>query len=86
MPNIRPLSDLRNYTDVLKEVSYGERTYLTKKGHGEFALIDMKELDDLNKMLAFHISLSSFSSTVIFDIIFSEHLLNCSDTNRAKVA
>ncbi len=54
MPNIRPVSDLRNYTDVLKEVRYGERIYLTKNGHGEFALIDMKELDELDKMVSFH--------------------------------
>ena len=54
MPNIRPISDLRNYTDILKDVHYGERIYLTKNGHGEFALIDMKELDDIDKMLAFH--------------------------------
>ena len=54
MPNIKPFSDLRNYTDVLKEVHYGERIYLTKNGHGEFALIDINELDDLDRMLAFH--------------------------------
>ena len=27
MPNIKPISDLRNYTSVLKEVKYGERVY-----------------------------------------------------------
>ena len=53
MPNIKPISDLRNYSELLKEVRYGERIYLTKNGHGEFALIDLKELDDLDKMIAF---------------------------------
>ena len=52
MPNIRPISDLRNYTSVLKEVKYGERVYLTRNGVGECAIIDMKELDELDKMIA----------------------------------
>lgn len=52
MPNIKPVSALREYTEVLKEVAYGERVYLTRNGHGEFAIIDMKELDELDKMIA----------------------------------
>ena len=52
MPNIKPISDLRNYTNVLKEVKYGERVYLTRNGIGECAIIDMKELDELDRMLA----------------------------------
>ena len=52
MPNIKPISDLRNYTSVLKEVKYGERVYLTRNGVGECAIIDMKELDELDKMFA----------------------------------
>ena len=30
MPNIKPISDLRNYTDVLKKVNIGEPVYLTR--------------------------------------------------------
>ncbi len=52
MPNIKPISELRNYTNVLKEVKYGERVYLTRNGVGECAIIDMKELDELDKMYA----------------------------------
>lgn len=52
MPNIKPISDLRNYTSVLKEVKYGERVYLTRNGVGECAIIDMKELDELDRLLA----------------------------------
>lgn len=52
MPNIKPISDLRNYTDVLKEVTYGERVYLTRNGHGEFAILNMQELDELDKKVA----------------------------------
>lgn len=52
MPNIKPVSDLRNYTSVLNEVSYGNRVYLTRNGHGQCAIIDMKELDELDKQKA----------------------------------
>ena len=54
MPNIKPISELRNYTHVLNEVSYGNRVYLTKNGHGEIALINMQELDELEKRLAYY--------------------------------
>lgn len=52
MPNIKPISDLRNYTAVINEVAYGNRVYLTKNGHGQCAIIDMKELDELDKQKA----------------------------------
>ena len=45
MPNIRPVSDLRNYTDVLKDIAVGEPVFLTKNGHGRYAIIDMKEYE-----------------------------------------
>ena len=52
MPNIIPISELRNYTAVINEVSYGNRVYLTRNGHGQCAIIDMKELDELDKQKA----------------------------------
>ena len=52
MPNIKPISDLKNYTSIVNEVSYGNRIYLTKNGHGQCALVDMKELDELDKQKA----------------------------------
>lgn len=48
MPNIKPISDLRNYTAVINEVAYGNRVYLTRNGHEQCAIIDMKELDELD--------------------------------------
>lgn len=54
MPNIKPVSDLRNYTNVVKDVSYGNRVYLTKNGHGTIAMIDMQELDEMEKQLALY--------------------------------
>ena len=34
MPNIKPISELRNYTEVLKQVDMSKRVYLTRNGHG----------------------------------------------------
>ena len=47
MPNIKPVSDLRNYNTVLSEVAYGSPVYLTKNGRGDYAIISMKEVDEL---------------------------------------
>ena len=54
MPNIKPISELRNYTSVVNEVKYGSRVYLTKNGHGQIAMINMQELDELEKELALY--------------------------------
>lgn len=43
MPNIRPVSDLRNYTEVLREISIDEPVFLTKNGRGRYAIVDMDE-------------------------------------------
>lgn len=45
MPNIKPVSDLRNYNDVLKDVSVGDPVFLTKNGRGKFAILDIEEYE-----------------------------------------
>ena len=45
MPNIKPVSDLRNYNDVLKTVAIGEPVFLTKNGRGRYALIDITDYE-----------------------------------------
>ena len=52
MPSIIPVSDLKNYAAIVNQVTYGNRVYLTKNGHGQCALIDIKELDELDKQKA----------------------------------
>ena len=49
MPNIKPISDLRNYTEVLKEVDVTSRVYLTRNGHGEYGILTMAEIDELDR-------------------------------------
>ena len=43
MPNIKPVSDLRNYNEVLKDIAVGEPVFLTKNGRGRFAILDIEE-------------------------------------------
>lgn len=47
MLNIKPISDLRNYTEVLNEVREDNPVYLTRNGRGEYAIIKIQELDKL---------------------------------------
>ncbi len=55
MPNIKPISDLRNYTEVLNQVNEGNPVYLTRNGRGEYAIVKLSELEKLKatiKLLA----------------------------------
>ncbi|MCI9568513.1 MAG: type II toxin-antitoxin system prevent-host-death family antitoxin [Lachnospiraceae bacterium] len=45
MPNIKPISDLRNYSDVLRDVSVGAPVFLTQNGRGRYAIIDMQDYE-----------------------------------------
>ena len=45
MPNIRPVSDLRNYAEVLKEIAVDEPVFLTKNGRGRYAIVDIEEYE-----------------------------------------
>lgn len=47
MTNIKPISDLRNYTELLNEVKEDSPVYLTRNGRGEYAIITIKDLDKL---------------------------------------
>ena len=51
MPNIKPISDLRNYTEVLKGTSEGAPVFLTKNGRGEYVILDMKDYDKMKATL-----------------------------------
>ena len=45
MPNILPVSDLRNYNEVLKNCHKGEPVYLTKNGRGRFVVMDIEDYE-----------------------------------------
>ena len=51
MPNIKPVSDLRNYGEVLQDVAVGAPVFLTKNGRGRYAILDMQEYEKTQAML-----------------------------------
>lgn len=51
MPNIKPVSDLRNYNEVLNDIAIGEPVFLTKNGRGRYAILDIKEYEKLQSEL-----------------------------------
>ena len=54
MPEIKPISDLRNYTEVLKEVDLHSRVYLTRNGRGAYAIMSVEEANALDRLKAAH--------------------------------
>lgn len=51
MPNIKPVSDLRNYNEVLRDIVVGEPVFLTKNGRGKYAIVAMEEFEKLHAAL-----------------------------------
>lgn len=51
MPNIKPVSDLRNYNEVLRDVAVGEPVFLTKNGRGRYVIVDMEDYEKTQAML-----------------------------------
>lgn len=45
MAHILPVSDLRNYNEVLKNCQVGEPVFLTKNGRGRFVVLDIEDYE-----------------------------------------
>ena len=45
MPIIKPVSDLRNYSEVLKNIKSGSPVYLTKNGRGRYVILDIEDYE-----------------------------------------
>lgn len=55
MTNIVPISDLKNYSDVLRQCDEGSPVYLTKNGRGKYVVQTIAEYEKLQaavKLLA----------------------------------
>ena len=52
MPTIKPVSDLRNYGEVLRDVAIGRPVFLTRNGHGRYAILDIEEYQEYERMKA----------------------------------
>jgi len=51
LPAIKPISELRNYNTVLREVTADTPVFLTKNGHGRFAIVDIRAYERLQTEL-----------------------------------
>ena len=51
MPNIKPVSDLRNYAEVLRDIALGEPVFLTKNGRGRYVILDMEEYEKIQAVM-----------------------------------
>ena len=51
MPQIRPITDLRNYNEVLREVAVGAPVFLTKNGHGRYVILDIQDYEKIQATL-----------------------------------
>ena len=43
MPTIKPVSELRNYPEILKDVDVGKPIFLTKNGTGRSVILDIAD-------------------------------------------
>ncbi len=49
MPTITPISELKNYGNVLDKVAVGSPVYLTRNGHGVYSIRDMDDEENFDK-------------------------------------
>ncbi|MGN0559168.1 MAG: prevent-host-death protein [Acutalibacteraceae bacterium] len=49
MPNVKPISDLRDYSAVLSDVAVGSPVFLTKNGKDCYAIVDISEQREYEK-------------------------------------
>ena len=69
MPNIKPVSDLRNYNKVLRDIAVGEPVFLTRNGRGRYAIVAEDKYPENSAFQDFiHIH-----STIIIEILSSYH-------------
>ena len=52
MPNITPISELRNYGQVLEKVKPNSPVYLTRNGHGQFSVHCIEDDEEFEKTKA----------------------------------
>ncbi|SDA79238.1 Antitoxin Phd_YefM, type II toxin-antitoxin system [Butyrivibrio sp. INlla18] len=54
MTSIKPISDLRNYNEVLKDVDTNGLVYLTRNGNGAYGILTINEIDEYMRLKALH--------------------------------
>ena len=51
MPTIKPVSDLENYNEVLKDIGTNEPVFLTQDGQDKYVLLDIQDYDKTNAII-----------------------------------
>ncbi|HBV98443.1 MAG: prevent-host-death protein [Peptococcaceae bacterium BICA1-7] len=64
MPNIKPVSDLRNYNEVLRSCQFGEPVFLTKNGRGRYVILDIQEYEKQQAVIKLLSRLSEAENTI----------------------
>lgn len=64
MLNIKPVSDLRNYNEVLSDCANGEPIILTKNGRGKYVIVDIEEYQKQQAVIKLLIKLAEAESSV----------------------
>lgn len=64
MPNIKPISDLRNYNEVLKDCQNGEPVFLTKNGRGKYVVVDIEEYERQQTILELRAKLNEAEDVI----------------------
>lgn len=64
MPNIKPVSDLRNYNEVLRDCQDGEPVFLTKNGRGKYVLLDIQEYERQHTIIQLLAKLSEAETAI----------------------
>ena len=54
MTNIVPISDLKNYSEVLRSCDHGATVYLTKNGYGSSVIVSTAFFDETLAKLALY--------------------------------
>ena len=58
MPSIVPISDLKNYSEVLRSCDQGATVYLTKNGRGKYVVQSLAEYEKLQATVSLLAELS----------------------------
>lgn len=64
MPIIKPVSDLRNYTEVLRDIQVGTPVYLTKNGRGKYVMQDIADYEKMQSTIKLLAALAEGEASV----------------------
>ena len=64
MPNIKSVSDLKNYAEILQDVTFGNPVFLTKNNEIKYIVVDIEEYEKTKAILKLMDELSKGEQSV----------------------